>query len=58
MIITPCIEMEFYIKNISYGKPENPVKFIYVGTSHKGDTQIKWMDYTHRIIWVTQSLTN
>ena len=28
---------------LSYGKPENTVKFICVGTSHKGVTQIKLM---------------
>ena len=32
-------------KTVSYGKPENPVTFICVGTSNKGVTQIKQMNY-------------
>ena len=35
---------------VSYGKPENPVIFIFVETSHKGVTQINLMNYIQIII--------
>ena len=37
-------------KNLSYGKPENPVTFICVVTIHKGVTQIKQINYIQGII--------
>ena len=36
--------------NYHMRKLENPVTFICVGTSHKGVTQIKQMNYIQRII--------
>ena len=38
------------VKVVSYGKPENRVTFMCVGTIHKGVTQIKQMKYIQRII--------
>ena len=38
------------LNTVSYGKSENPATFICVGTSHKGDTQIKRMNYILKII--------